>query len=393
MNLYALTPGDEIRRRIEKIQHAMADAGMPAMLVTSNANIYYTTGRVINGYVYIPATGKPLYFVRRPTGIQNPDVIYIHKPEQITGHLAERSIILPDAIGFEMGLLDVMTYDRLTKAFGGIKPLNASPVLRTARAVKTNFELDMLRRSGVKHERVYQRIPHLYEEGMSDIELQIEIERISRLEGCLGQFRIAGESMELFMSNILAGDNADSPTPYDFAMGGAGLDPSLPVGANGTVIKPGMTVMVDSNGNFTGYMTDMTRVFSDGDIDDLARKSHQCSIDICRSLEKAGTPGTQASQLYELAMSIVNERGLERYFMGHSQKAGFIGHGVGIEINELPVIAPRSRDVLALHNVIALEPKFVIPHVGATGVENTYIVTEKGLECITNSPEEIINLN
>ena len=79
--------------------------------------------------------------------------------------------------------------------------------------------------------------------------------------------------------------------------------------------------------------------------------------------------------------------------MGHAQKAGFIGHGVGIEINELPVIAPRSRDVLARHNVIALEPKFVVPHVGATGIENTYIVTDSGLECITNAPEDIISLN
>ncbi len=393
MDLHALTPADEIRRRIEKIQLAMADASMPAMLVTSNANIYYTTGRVINGYVYIPADGAPLYFVRRPTGIEAPDVIYIHKPEQIVDLLAGHGYGIPEAMGFELSLLDVMTFERLTKAFPGVKPLNASAVLRAARSVKTDFELDMLRRSGVKHERVYRRIPHLYEDGMSDIELQIEIERVSRLEGCLGQFRIAGESMELFMSNILTGDNADAPTPYDFAMGGAGLDPSLPVGANGTVIKPGMTVMVDSNGNFTGYMTDMTRVFSLGEIDDLARRTHQCSIDICRAVEKAGVPGTPASQLYELAISIVNDRGLERYFMGHAQKAGFIGHGVGIEINELPVIAPRSRDVLARHNVIALEPKFVVPHVGATGIENTYIVTDRGLECITNAPEDIISLN
>lgn len=393
MDLHALTPKTEIQRRIDKIHRTMTDAGMPAMIVTSNANIYYTTGRVINGYVYIPVGADPIYFVRRPVGIDSPDVIYIHKPEQIIELLAERGFELPEAMGFEMGSLDVMSYQRLTNAFHGIKPLNASPVLRTARSIKTDFELDMLRRSGIKHERVYRRIPHLYEDGMSDIELQIEIERVSRLEGCLGQFRIAGESMELFMSNILAGDNADAPTPYDFAMGGAGLDPSIPVGANGTVIKPGMTVMVDSNGNFTGYMTDMTRVFSLGEIDDIARKAHQCSIDICRALEKEGKPGTPASHLYELAMSIVADRGLGHYFMGHTQKAGFIGHGVGIEINELPVIAPRSRDVLATGNVIALEPKFVIPHAGAVGVENTYIVTDRGLECITGAPEEIISLN
>lgn len=393
MDLHALTPDAEIAGRIEKIRKAMAEAGMPAMLVTSNVNLYYTTGRVINGYVYIPADDRPLYLIRRPLGIEHPDVAYIHKPEQIVEKLVERGYTLPQSMGYELNLLDCMTFDRLDKAFPGISALNASPVLRRVRSVKTAFELDMLRRSGVKHERVYRRIPHLYQDGMSDIELQIEIERVSRLEGCLGQFRISGESMEMFMSNILAGDNADSPTPYDFAMGGAGLDPSLPIGANGTVIKPGMTVMVDSNGNFTGYMTDMTRVFSLGEIADEAHAAHQCSIDICRAIEKEARAGMQAAALYELAVSIVKERGLERYFMGHAQKAGFIGHGVGIEINELPVIAPRSRDTLERGNVMALEPKFVIPHVGAAGIENTYIVTDTGLECITNAPEQIISLN
>lgn len=101
MDLHALTPEAEINRRIEKIHHAMTDAEMPAMLVTSNANIYYTTGRVINGYVYITAAGKPLYFVRRPLGIEATDVIYIHKPEQIVEKLQELGLELPDTIGME----------------------------------------------------------------------------------------------------------------------------------------------------------------------------------------------------------------------------------------------------------------------------------------------------
>ena len=392
MTLHALTPAEEINLRISKLQNAIRTCGMDAVLISDNANIYYTSGRVFSGYVYIPATGTATYFIRRPEGITDDKVQYIRKPEQIAGLLSEAGVGLPAVMGYELSSLDVISYRRLVNAFPGVTPVDASPIIKSVRSVKTDFDLEQLRRSGIRHQPVYDLIPRLYREGMTDIELQIEIERASRLEGCLGIFRIAGDSMEFFMSNILAGDNADSPTPYDFAMGGAGLDPSLPVGADGTVITPGMSVMVDSNGNFTGYMTDMTRVFSCGKLDDKAMEAHQCSIEICRALEKAGKPGTPAAELYELAMSIVERHGLERYFMGHKQKAGFIGHGVGIEINELPVIAPRSRDILAEHNVIALEPKFVIPHVGAVGVENTYIVTSGGLERITDAPEQIIDL-
>ena len=105
-----------------------------------------------------------------------------------------------------------------------------------------------------------------------------------------------------------------------------------------------------------------------------------------------GKPGVQAADLYNLAISIAKEAGLENYFMGHTQKAGFIGHGVGIEVNEWPVLAPRSRQVFEKGNVIALEPKFVIPGVGAVGIENTYVVTDNGLECLTPFPEEIAEL-
>ena len=86
------------------------------------------------------------------------------------------------------------------------------------------------------------------------------------------------------------------------------------------------------------------------------------------------------------------EAGLKEYFMGHRQKAGFVGHGLGIEINELPVIAPRSRDIIADGNVIAFEPKFVIPGVGAVGIENTYIIHADSAECVTSAPEELIDL-
>ncbi len=227
---------------------------------------------------------------------------------------------------------------------------------------------------------------------MTDLDLQIEIERALRKAGCLGQFRISGDSMELFMGNILVGDNADNPTPYDFAMGGAGIDPSLPVGADGTVIAEGNSVMVDANGNFNGYMTDMTRTYSLGRLSEEARRAHDCSIAICYALSRSGVPGTKASALYEEAHRIAAEAGLEKYFMGHRQHAGFVGHGVGIEINELPVIAPRSRDILEVGNVVALEPKFVIPGTGAVGIENTYVVEEHGMRCLTNASEEILPL-
>lgn len=386
---------EEQKIRIAKLRQQMNAASIDSALVSSNANLYYLTGRVFSGWIYLaPNDDEPWYFVKRPVHLHGDRVVSVRKPESIYEEIEARKIAKPANLGLELSTLPYAMVQRLCAALHhDAAPANLSGALDMARSVKTPHEVNMLRISGAKHERVYRKIPQLFQPGMSDLELQIEIERVSRLEGCLGQFRISGQDMELYMGNILAGENADAPSPYDFAMGGAGMDPSLPVGANGTVLRPNMSVMVDMNGNFTGYMTDMTRTFAVGELPEEAMKAHQLSIDICRELAQIALPGVEASSLYNRAVEMAEQAGLGNYFMGHRQHAGFIGHGVGIEINELPVLAPRSKYALQANNVIAIEPKFVIPGTGAVGIENTYVVTPDGLECITRAPQEIINLD
>lgn len=379
---------NEMALRTQRIADQLKSQGTDAILVSENANLYYTSGRVFCGFTYITADGDVTYFVRRPVGLTGDNVRYIRKPEQIAELLPQ----MPQSIALELDSAPFSTVERLRKVFGDARVANGSDILRRCRAVKTPYEIARLTESGVHHAMAYSRIPRIYRGGMTDVELQVEIERVLRNEGCLGQFRIAGGSMELFMGNLLTGENADAPSPYDFAMGGAGLDLSLPVGCNGSAINPGQTVMVDMCGNFTGYMTDMTRVYYVGRLDPTAAKAHQLSIDIHHRLAQEFHAGCEAKRMWEVAMEMVAEAGMDDYFMGHTQKAGFVGHGVGIEVNELPVLAPRSRDVLEDGNVIAIEPKFVIPHVGAVGIENTYVVRPDRLECITNAPEPLTEL-
>lgn len=389
MNIIPLSMEQEIAGRVSRIAGVLSANGTDAILLSGFANLYYTSGRVFCGYTYITADGKVTYFVKRPIGLEGENVAYIRKPEQVAELLAGK---MPGSIALELGTASYNAVERLKKVFAGAAIVDGTAVINSVRAVKSEFEISKLKTCGVHHATAYGNIKKVYREGMTDIELQIEIERVLRNEGCLGQFRISGDTMELFMGNLLCGYNAETPSPYDFAMGGGGLDESLPVGCNGSLIRPGNTVMVDMCGNFNGYMTDMTRVFRIGEIGELARKAHSLSITIHHRLATMAKPGVEAKALYEEAMKMVKDAGLEEYFMGLKQKAGFIGHGVGIEVNELPVIAPRSRDVLQAGNVIALEPKFVIPQVGAVGIENTYVVRDSGLECLTNFPEDIQEL-
>jgi len=185
------------------------------------------------------------------------------------------------------------------------------------------------------------------------------------------------------MGTILAGDNGGAVSPYDFALGGAGLHPSLPVGQSGVVLKEGMAVMVDIAGNFYGYLTDCTRTFGIGKLAPKAIEAHAVSIAIRNALAAAGKPGVRCEDLYALALEMADDAGLADCFMGGAQKAKFVGHGTGLVINEQPVLGARSKDILEAGMCIALEPKFVIPGTGAVGVEDTFLVTPSGMEILT----------
>lgn len=383
----------EFELRLAKVRMAMEQMELDAILVASTVNIFYLTGGVCRGYFYLPKDADPIFFITPPAISESPMAVAIRKPELIGTVLAERGYDSPKHIGIELDDLIYSEAMRLKKIWPDSELRNASEALRAARLIKTDHEIKMMAEDGVKHCAVYSRIDKCYKEDMTDLEFQIEIERVLRREGCLGYLRVAGSRMEINMGSVIAGDNADAPSPYDFSMGGAGVDPSLPVGASGMILRRGMSVMVDMNGGFNGYQTDMTRCWSIGEISEKALRAHESSRRILRDLEEFSRPGVEIGEMYRRAHRIAEEDGFADYFMGHRHKVGFIGHGVGIELNEAPVIMERNKNLLQEGMTIALEPKFVIPGVGAVGVENTYVVESDGLRNLTPFREEMGELH
>lgn len=375
-----------------RIQKVMQEKGVDGCLLTNGINLFYATGHIYSGYFYLPAEGEPWYFVKRPNGLVGEHVVYLRKPEQLPDLFRENGLSMPQHLLLEADELTYSDYTRLQSTFQPQTTGNATALLRQIRRVKTPWEIEQTRLCARRHEAVYQEIPACFRPGMTDLEFQYEIELRMRKHGSLGLFRAFGPNMDIYMGSILAGPNAETPSPFDFALGGGGMDASCPLGANGTPLEEGMAIMVDMAGNYTPYMTDMTRVYSVGKLRDEAYRAHEVSRRIHQETEAAARPGVACADLYQLALRIVEEEGLASYFMGTKQQAKFVGHGVGLQINELPVLTPRSKEILEENMIFALEPKFVLPGIGAVGVENTYLVTAQGCEKLTHAPEEIINL-
>lgn len=383
----------ELKQRRDKIRYLMAQQEIDAALIACNVNLIYTYGRVVSGYLYLPLNAPARLFIKRPNNIAGEHVRPIRKPEQLPDLLKECGLPLPTRLMLEGDELSFTEYNRLAACFPDAEVLPCGTALiRKARSVKTNMEIEMFRRSGIAHAKAYEQIPSLYKPGMTDRRLSVEIERLMRLEGGLGIFRTFGQSMEIFMGSLLAGDNAMAPAPYDFALGGEGLDPSLPIGVNGTPLQPGQSFMVDMGGNFYGYMCDMSRVFSIGKLPSQAYDAHQVCLEIQEAVAEKAKPGVVCEELYNLAIGMVTKAGFADNFMGVGQKAKFIGHGIGLEINEMPVLAPRMKQELEPGMVFALEPKIVLPGVGPVGIENSWAVTAEGVEKLTQFEEKIVEL-
>ena len=376
--------------RIQKIQSRLAEVSAEACLLSTTVNLLYVAGHVINGFCYIPAEGDAWFFIRRPAGLEGNTLRYIRKQEDIPGLLQAEGIQLPSTLMVESGEMSHLDWLRIQACFPNATLLDGTADLRNVRSIKTDYECSLIRTSAEAHVRAYRRIPDIFRPGMTDLDFSIEIERLMRLEGNKGLFRTFGD-MEAFFGSVLTGDNAATASPYDFALGGAG-DPTNPIGANGSLLREGQSVMVDMSGNFTGYLDDITRTFSVGRLPDKAYKAHQVAIEIEQRVQDAMKPGAVCQELYELGLGIAQKAGLDDCFMGTTQQAKFIGHGVGLVINEPPVLAVRSREILQTNMVLAVEPKFVIDGVGAVGLEDTYIVTENGGEWLSQLEPDIVDL-
>ena len=203
---------NELELKWRRIQQAMRQEEADGCLLTMNMNLYYVSGQVFNGYFYLPAEGRPYWFVKRLTVPETNQVHVIRKPEQIPDFFRDLNLAMPRKLLLEADELSYNEYIRLQHVFRAEATGNASALIRHIRMIKTPWEIEQMRISARKHEAVYREIPACYRPGMRDIELQIEIEKRMRVHGSLGYFRAFGSNTDIFMGSLLAGENAGEPS-------------------------------------------------------------------------------------------------------------------------------------------------------------------------------------
>jgi Xaa-Pro aminopeptidase len=270
--------------------------------------------------------------------------------------------------------------------------VDISPLNREIRSVKSAFELDQLRLCGERLCSVFGQVPQFLKAGMRELDLAAEFEYRLRKTGHEGYVRMRAFNQELFGGLTLA-SGAASYGFFDGAVTGRGLSNASPQGASLELVRENEPVFVDFTGVFNGYITDMTRIFVIGSLDPQLQEAFKVSLAIQAWLQAELKPGAICEELFLKSAEMATAAGSGDYYMGMpGENAKFVGHGVGLELDEFPVLAQGFKVPLQAGQTIAIEPKFVIPGKGVIGIENTFAVTAAGGEKITNMPDDIVYL-
>jgi Xaa-Pro aminopeptidase len=362
-----------------------------ALIVLQNVGIYYLAGTTQSGVLWFPREGEPILAVRksyeratRESAVRN--VVPLRS-------YSELPALLPNAgstLGFELDVVPVSTYEQIAKHFKGSKLVDASLTLRKARGVKTPYEIQCIRQAAQQLDRAFLDIPKQLREGMEEIELGARIEFVMRNAGHQGLTRVRRFNMEMHYGAVSFGDTAAYPHSFDGPVGVRGLYTAVPAMGGRKKLQRGEPVIVDIVGGCAGYIADGTRVYSLGPLGQELRDAHAFVLELNAWIEERLVPGTVPGDLYTQILDRVAKSAYLSRFMGAGEnQVKFVAHSVGLELDELPVIAPKYDTPFEAGTVMAVEPKVFFPGVGGVGTENTYVIRDGVPERLTTCSQEI----
>lgn len=352
----------ESEQRIIRLQKALNKMELDGALFVYPIDVYYFTGTRQNSTSGFPLKVIPCsWCVRAMPGYcrESHRRYQAFSVKQGIPNLFDPQI---KRIGFTFDILPVQQYQYYSKMLPGREFTDISPINRELRSVKSEWELEQMRHSGDCLCSVFAQVPEFLKEGMRELDLAAEFECRLRKAGGEGYVRMRAFNQELFHGLAVSGATSDKPGFFDGAVSGRGLSAASPQGSSVEKIVAGSPVLLDYTGVFNGYIVDMTRMFVFGQPKPELEKAFATAIAIQQYLVENLKPGMICEDLFLVAASMAEDAGLGRNFMGApGENARFVGHGVGLELDEYPVLAQGFKVPLQAGQTIAIEPNSSCP--------------------------------
>jgi len=390
------TPKEEIEQRINGLQRILAQKALDAALILQRADLYYFCGTIQQSHLYVPAAGEPLLLVNKTLAraqVESPldRIMALSSPRQIPDILKRSGYRRPQRIGLELDVLPANLYLTHLAIFDGAEIADISTDIRLLRAVKSAYEIELMREAAAYSDRVAASVTDFLREGMTEIELAGRIEAEARRMGHQGIVRMRRWGSEMFYGHLLSGPSGAVPSYLSSPTGGSGVSPAVAQSAGFRPIRRHEPVLVDYVFAYRGYVSDHARIFCIGSLPEDLLTAHRAMVDLQDRIKPMAKPGVPSGAIYDFALDYAVQRGYGDRFMGVGpERIRFVGHGVGLELDEFPFLNAGQTLELNEGMTIALEPKLIFPGKGTVGIENTHLVTADGLEQFGRFTDDVV---
>jgi Xaa-Pro aminopeptidase len=390
-------PLTELDDRLKRFRARMdrARPGWELAAIVGKIPLYYFTGTMQDGLLLLPQDGAAVFWVRQSFERAQDESLFpeIRKMKSYRD-VAEDMGRLPSTVYLETDLMPIAQLQRIQKylPFSEVKAVDEQ--VSAVRAVKSRYELDLMEHAGKIHRHVLEDcIPGMLNEGIDEVGFSCDLYSLMVKEGHQGIIRF-GMFSEMVLGQIGFGTSSICPTCVNTPGGVSGMHPSVPqMGCRDRKLRPGDLVVIDIGCGYRGYQTDKTMTYMFGKpIPEYAIREHDRCVQIQDRIAGLLRPGAIPSEIYTTIMADL-EPGFLPNFMGFgNHKVKFLGHGIGLWIDESPVLALGFDEPLEEGMVLAVEPKKGIPDVGLVGIENTFVVTRQGGRSITGTSKGLVEV-
>jgi len=373
----------------------LQEADMDALLILQRVDLFYFSGTAQNGFLYIPAQGPPLLLIRKymprarmESSIQ--DMIEIRSPKEVPGRISDFYGGLPRSIGFEWDVMPVNDFAFYRSLFPDQQCVDGSPLIHKTRMIKSQWELLQMEKTAVISAKTFEYIRKTIRTGISEMEFGGMYETFARKIGHGGKLRVRDYQTEGYPWHVLSGISGGMVGLLDSPASGQGTSPAFPVGAGNKKLRADEPIMIDLTLVSNGYHMDETRMFAIGSMPQEAIDASFAIIDIHNEVLDHVKPGVPIKDLFDIARTGAEKRGYADPYLGPpGYKVQFIGHGIGLELIEQPILSVKETSLLEVGMTFALEPKMVFKNRFSAGIESVFTVTETGHRLISQVPVEV----
>ena len=295
-------------------------------------------------------------------------------------------------IGLELDIISALEFIECQNLFENAAFENISPAILSQRATKDSFETEQVRQAGAAVKKGYEAACAALKPGITELELAAAVERAHRLAGHEGSFFF--RVRDFFMSHgpIGAGKSLKRSSGILYSLTGTGQSASVPIGPSKRPVKSGETVIIDIPCHINGYHIDHTRSFVAGRAKPETRDCYDALKQISDFLIKdVIRPGIRCSDIYAAAIEKSRQTDFHHAFLkfGNGKRSQLAGHGLGMEVNEPPVIFSHNKQEIAEHNILAVELHMMDDDAGVLKLEDTIHVGRDANEILTISPRQL----